>query len=414
MAGHRFPAGEGKKPMSANDTTLVDQSTQAATDFWALVVEVWNTSFLGASVGQGLLALLAVLAGLFLRGLVASWLVAFIRRLAQRTKTNLDDGVVDALAGPLQLVPVVLGIFVATLILGYGGDETIGARITQSLIAISLFWALHNAVTPVANGLDVITKSLTPVMIDWMTKAMRILFIIVGAAAVLQIWSIPVGPIVAGLGLFGVAVGLGAQDLFKNLIAGVLILTERRFLPGDWVKVDGVVEGTVERINFRSTVVRRFDKGPVYVPNSKLSDNAVTNFSRMTHRRISWAIGVEYKTTTEQLAYIRDKTLDYVLNHPEFAKPPEVTTFMRVDAFGPSSIDFKLYAFTVTTNWTEWLRIKEELAFELKKIVEEAGTAFAFPSQTLYIDDGSEVFLPPEMSSEAREIAVADDGQGND
>ncbi|WP_421785998.1 mechanosensitive ion channel family protein [Hyphobacterium sp.] len=399
--------------MSANDTTLVEQSAEAANEFWTLVIDVWNTSFLGASVGQGLLAILAILGGLLLRGLVATWLVALLRRLVRRTQTELDDAVVDALAGPFQLVPVVLGVFVATLILGYGGAETIGARITQSLIAISLFWALHNAVTPVANGLDVITSSLTPVMIDWMTKAMRILFIIIGAAAVLEIWSIPVGPIVAGLGLFGVAVGLGAQDLFKNLIAGVLILTERRFLPGDWVMVDGVVEGTVEKINFRSTVVRRFDKGPVYVPNAKLSDNAVTNFSRMTHRRISWVIGVEYKTTTEQLAYIRDKTLDYVLNHPEFAKPPEVTTFMRVDSFGPSSIDFKLYAFTVTTNWTEWLRIKEALAFELKKIVEEAGTGFAFPSQTLYMDDGSEVFLPPELQAEQAQRATADDGKGD-
>lgn len=399
--------------MSANDTTLVDQGTEAASEFWTLVVDVWNTSFLGASVGQGLLALLAILAGLFLRGLVATWLIAIIRRLVRRTKTELDDAVVDALAGPLQLVPVVLGVFVATLILGYGGDGTVGARTTQSLIAISLFWALHNAVTPVANGLDVITTSLTPVMIDWMTKALRIMFIIIGAAAVLEIWSIPVGPIVAGLGLFGVAVGLGAQDLFKNLIAGVLILTERRFLPGDWVLVDGVVEGTVEKINFRSTVVRRFDKGPVYVPNSQLSDNAVTNFSRMTHRRISWVIGVEYKTTTEQLAYIRDKTLEYVLNHPEFAKPPEVTTFMRVDAFGPSSIDFKLYAFTVTTNWTEWLRIKEALAFELKKIVEDAGTAFAFPSQTIYMDDGSEVFLPPEMKAQQEQIAAAGNTTGD-
>lgn len=399
--------------MSANDTTLMDQGTEAASEFWTLVVDVWNTSFLGASVGQGLLALLAILAGLFLRGLVATWLIAIIRRLVRRTKTELDDAVVDALAGPLQLVPVVLGVFVATLILGYGGDGTVGARTTQSLIAISLFWALHNAVTPVANGLDVITTSLTPVMIDWMTKALRIMFIIIGAAAVLEIWSIPVGPIVAGLGLFGVAVGLGAQDLFKNLIAGVLILTERRFLPGDWVLVDGVVEGTVEKINFRSTVVRRFDKGPVYVPNSQLSDNAVTNFSRMTHRRISWVIGVEYKTTTEQLAYIRDKTLEYVLNHPEFAKPPEVTTFMRVDAFGPSSIDFKLYAFTVTTNWTEWLRIKEALAFELKKIVEDAGTAFAFPSQTIYMDDGSEVFLPPEMKAQHEQIAAAGNTTGD-
>ncbi|WP_421792277.1 mechanosensitive ion channel family protein [Hyphobacterium sp.] len=390
--------------MSQPDLSIFNEVTEEAQSLWALALDVWDTSFLGASVGQGLLAVLALLAGLLLRGLIAKWLIGFLRRFVRRTLTPIDDAIVDALAGPMKLIPVIVSIYVAGIVLGFGGDNSMGSRIVQSLIAISLFWALHNAVKPVANSLDALAEALTPVMIDWLTKAFQIIFIIVGAAAVLEIWSIPVGPIVAGLGLFGVAVGLGAQDLFKNLIAGVLILTERRFLPGDWVKVDGVVEGTVEKINFRSTVVRRFDKGPVYVPNSKLSDNAVTNFSRMTHRRISWAIGVEYKTTTEQLAFIRDKTLDFVLNHPEFAKPPEVTTFMRVDAFGPSSIDFKLYAFTVTTNWTEWLRIKEELAFELMKIVHEAGTSFAFPSQTVYVDDGSEVFLPPHLKAEAQKI----------
>ena len=390
--------------MSTTNDTLIDTAQSQATEFWSLVVDVWNTSFLGASVGQGLLAMTAVIAALLLRGMLSRWLVSALQRLVQKTANTIDDAVVEALAGPFQLIPVIVGLFIATTIVGLGGPESVGASLVQSLIAITLFWALHNTVRPVASSLEFITRAFTPVMVDWMTKALQILFIVVGGAAVLEIWSIPVGPIVAGLGLFGVAVGLGAQDLFKNLIAGVLILTERRFLPGDWVKVDGVVEGTVEKINFRSTVVRRFDKGPVYVPNSKLSDNAVTNFSRMTHRRISWAIGVEYKTTTEQLAYIRDKTLEYVLGHPEFAKPPEVTTFMRVDAFGPSSIDFKLYAFTVTTNWTEWLRIKEDLAFELKKIVEDAGTGFAFPSQTIYMDDGSEVFLPPELKS--RQVKV--------
>ena len=109
--------------------------------------------------------------------------------------------------------------------------------------------------------------------------------------------------------VLGIAVGLGAQDLFKNLISGLLIISEKRFIPGEWIQVDGVVEGTVEKINFRSTLVRRFDKSPVFVPNSALSDAAVTNFSRMTHRRIKWAIGVRYDTTSEQLREIRDKVL---------------------------------------------------------------------------------------------------------
>jgi MscS family membrane protein len=368
-------------------------------EFWGIVVEVWQTSFLGIDVGQGLTAVGIVLLGLLVRGLIAKWLLGTLRRLAGRSETSLDDAVVDALQGPMKMVPVIIALFFALNVLSLGGDgELRGHQLVQSLVVIALFWALHNAVGPLAHALESVRGALTPVMIDWLTKALRIVFIIVGAAAVLQVWDIPVAGIVAGLGLFGVAIGLGAQDLFKNLISGILILTEKRFLPGDWILVSGVVEGTVEEINFRSTVVRRFDKGPVYVPNSKLSDNAVTNFSRMTHRRIKWAIGVRYDTTSDQLREIRDKVLAYLSESPDFADPPEVATFMRVDAFGPSSIDFLLYCFTKTTNWGEWLRLKEELAIFLKETVEAAGTEFAFPSTSVYLESGAEVFEPPSGS----------------
>jgi MscS family membrane protein len=370
---------------------------------WSLTVEVWNTSFLGLSVGQGVSAIMIVLIGVVFRSSVASWMVRALKRLAAKTTTEVDDAVIDALAGPLKLVPVIIALFFGLNILqaGSGAEALRGEQVIQSMIAIAIFWSLHNAVDPVAQILRKIERALTPVMIDWMSKAMRVLFIIIGAAAVLQIWDIPVGPIIAGLGLFGVAVGLGAQDLFKNLIAGLLVLTEKRFLPGDWIKVDGVVEGTVEEINFRSTLVRRFDKGPVYVPNSKLSDNALTNFSRLTHRRTYWIIGVRCDTTVPQLEQIRDQVLDYVLTHPEYAHPPEVSTFMRVDRFGASSIDFMLYCFTKTTDWGEWLRLKEALAIKIKQIVEGAGTDFAFPSQSIYLETGAEIFTPPQSADKA-------------
>ena len=371
-------------------------------DLWSIVMDVWQTSFLGVSVGHGMAALCVLLLGILVRGLVAHWLLAFLRRMSEKTETKIDDAVVSALEGPAKLVPVIVSLFFAINILQLGGDGALrGHQFVQSLVVIALFWALHNAVGPLSHALESSRTSLTPVMVDWMTKALRIVFLIVGAAAVLQVWDIPVAGIVAGFGLFGVAIGLGAQDLFKNLISGILILTEKRFLPGDWILVDGVVEGTVEEINFRSTVVRRSDKGPVYVPNSKLSDNAVTNFSRMTHRRIKWAIGVRYDTTSEQLREIRDKVLAYLAENPAFAAPPEVATFMRVDAFGPSSIDFLLYCFTKTTNWGEWLERKEELAIFLKETVEAAGTEFAFPSTSVYLESGAEVFQPPQAQTQA-------------
>lgn len=378
----------------------IEQTISSARNLWGEVAFVWDTSFLGLNVGDALVAILILLIAFAVRGLFSRLLRVVIKRQTEKTETLIDDKVLEAISDPLKLVPVIIGVYIAVQVLGLESPEGegFGMEIVQSLIAIAIFWALHNAVLPISYMLTGLRTVLTPVLVDWLAKALRILFVIVGIGAVLEIWGIPVAPIVAGLGLLGVAVGLGAQDLFRNLIAGLLILTEKRFLPGEWILVDGIVEGTVEKINFRSTLVRRFDKSPVYVPNSFLADNAVTNFTRMSHRRIKWSIGVEYKTTTAQLKYIRDNVLDYILKNEDFAEPPEVATFMRVESFGASSIDFTLYAFTHTTNWMEWLGIKEELAFAVKRIVEdEAGTAFAFPSTTVYMDDGSEVFVPPRV-----------------
>jgi MscS family membrane protein len=165
----------------------------------------------------------------------------------------------------------------------------------------------------------------------------------------------------------------------------------------------------VVEIGFRTTTVRRFDRAPVFVPNARLADHAVTNFSRMTHRRIRWMIGVEHRTSIEQLREIRDGIERYILDHDEFANPAEVATFVRIDAFSDSSIDILLYCFTRTTVWGEWLEIKERLAYEVKRIVEAAGTSFAFPSRSLYLEtlpDAPEVF-PYSRTADAMSSANA-------
>ena len=237
-------------------------------------------------------------------------------------------------------------------------------------------------------------------MVDWLTKALKVLVVLVGGGTILEIWGIEVAPILAGFGLLGVAVALGAQDLFKNLIAGVLILAVRRFNVGDWVKVDGVAEGTVETIGFRSTKIRRFDKAPMFVANAKLSDGALTNFSAMTHRRIYWVLGLEYRTTIDQLRTIRDQIEAYLEESPDFAGPPAAARFVRVDRFNDSSIDMMIYCFTNTTNWGDWLALKEKFAYRVMEIVESAGAGFAFPSTSLYIESAPfgapEPFAPPE------------------
>lgn len=369
-------------------------------DFWALVKDVWQTGAFGVDIGALLTALGIFVVFLALRGLITRTIIRGLRIRVSKTKTLIDDELLTALEEPIRLFPIILGAFLALQFLNLEDRyQDIADKFIRSLITAAIFWALYRAMKPLSTLLTKLEKIFTDVMMDWLVKAVKLLVAFIGVAAVLEIWGIQVGPILAGLGLFGVAVALGAQDLFKNLIAGILIIAERRFNKDDWVRVDGVVEGTVEQIGFRSTMIRRFDKAPVHVPNTKLSDNAVTNFTAMTHRRIYWHIGVEYRTTIDQLKAIRDGIEDYVVGSDEFAPPGEVSTFVRIDRFSDSSIDIMLYCFTKTTNWGEWLEIKERLAYKIKEIVEGAGTGFAFPSQSLYVEqlpgDKPEIFVPP-------------------
>lgn len=368
----------------------------------ALVIDVWNNGFMGIDIGSVIIAILIFFAFLLIRGIFSRYVLAHLHTWAAKSTTKLDDKIVDALIPPIRFIPIILGVFFASQYLELGeGAKAFIIQIERSLIAFTIFWALHRALEPLSHGLKKLEKILTRPMMVWIFKALKVLVVFLGAAVILEVWGIAVGPLLAGLGLFGAAVALGAQDLFKNLIGGITIIAEKRFHPGEWIKVDGVVEGTVEDIGFRSTRVRRFDKAPVHVPNSNLSDAVVTNFSRMTHRRIKWKIGIVYSANVEQLQTIRDGIMDYIVENEDFASPKDVSTFVRVDSFNASSIDFLVYCFTKTTNWGDWLEIKEAFAIKIKEIVEEkANSGFAFPSQSIYIEnlpgEAAEVFIPPK------------------
>lgn len=379
-------------------------------EFWDLVVTVWRHGVYGVDIVHILVALLILMLSLGVRNLFSRYALGAMHRWASRSDSQVDDILLDALRNPLRFIPVVVGFFFAASVLKVEGEvEAFLYNINRSLVVFTIFWALFQLCSPVGMVLQRSRRLLTEAMVQWIVKLLKLIFVLLGAAAILELWGIAVGPIIAGLGLFGVAVALGAQDLFKNLIAGLFVIGERRFTVGDWILVEGVVEGTVMQIGFRTTTVRRFDQAPVYVPNSRLADNAVTNFSRMTHRRIRWMIGVEYRTSLEQLRQIRDSIERYILDSDEFANPGEVSTFVRIDSFNDSSIDILLYCFTRTTVWGDWLEIKERLAYRIKEIVQdEAGAGFALPSRSLYLESTGEVAEPFPLSppSPASQLAA--------
>ena len=354
-------------------------------NFINLFLEVWNEGILGIDIFQILIGLGIFLIFLLFRGLIGKIIIRRLEKIAKKTSNKLDDTFVEAMKGPAQFFPIVIGFFIASNYLEFSSEsQQFVDNLNRSLITILIFWLLHQFIQPVSYLLGGLEKVLTRELIGWILKALKILIIILGAAAVLDLWGIKIGPIIAGLGLLGVAVALGAQDLFKNLISGILVLVEKRFKIGDWIIVENIIEGIVERIGFRSTVVRKFDKSLAIIPNFQFAENAVINVSATTNWIISWIITLQYNTTVEQLKKIRDEIEKYITTHKDYKI--SLGHAVRVDKFSDSSIDMYIRCFTVTDDWDEWLKVKERLAIEIKQIVEKNNASFAFPSQSIYVE----------------------------
>ena len=354
-------------------------------NFSTLFLEVWKKGILGVDIFQILIGLGIFLIFLLFRGLISKVIIGRLKKIAKRTTNKLDDTFVQAMEGPARFFPIVIGFFIASYYLEFSPEsQSFIDNVNKSLITILIFWLMHQFIQPVTYLLGGLEKLLTRELISWIVKALKILIFILGAAAVLELWGIKIGPIIAGLGLFGVAVALGAQDLFKNLISGILVLVEKRFKVDDWIIVEDIIEGIVERIGFRSTVVRKFDKSLAIIPNFQFAENAVINVSATTNWIISWVITLQYNTTVEQLKKIRDEIEKYITTSKDYKT--SLGYAVRVDKFSDSSIDMYIRCFTVTDDWDEWLKVKERLAIEIKQIVEKNNASFAFPSQSIYVE----------------------------
>ena len=354
-------------------------------NFSDIFLSVWKKGILGVDIFQILIGIGIFFIFLIFRGLISKLIIKKLEIISKRTTNKLDDTFVHALEGPARFLPIVLGFFIASYYMTFSieGREVVDT-INRTLITILIFWVIHQIIEPISYILSGLDKLLTRELIGWIIKSLKILIFILGLAAVLELWGIKIGPIIAGLGLFGVAVALGAQDLFKNLISGILVLVEKRFKIGDWIAVDGIIEGTVEKIGFRSTTIRKFDKSLAIIPNFQFAENAVVNVSETSNWRIRWIITLQYDSTIDQLKKIRDEIESYINNSEDFNQSTGVA--VRIEKFSDSSIDLLVRCFTNSNSWSNSLEVKERLAIEIKQIVEKNKASFAFPSQSIYIE----------------------------
>jgi MscS family membrane protein len=348
---------------------------------------VFEKGSLGFSLLEIILILFAFIIALMFRGLFAKYIVFKIKNFIRKTTNIVDDQLFNSLSPPLKFLPFILVFVSISFFVETNSNlSLILERLNRTFFTIFVFWLLHQSLMPLSKAFTKLEELLSKASVVWLTNSLKYLIIFLGIVAVLETWGIKIGPIIAGLGLFGVAVALGAQDLFKNLISGILIILEKRFLINDIIEVPGHAKGSVEHIGFRSTLIRQFDSTPISIPNYVFSDSSIINFSDRKHRRINWIIGLTYDTSVSQLKEICKNIEKNIKENDNFIVDQNYQLFIRVEKFSDSSIDILIYTFTKTNEWEDYLKIKEDLIYMIKNVVEQQNSSFAFPSQSVYIE----------------------------
>jgi MscS family membrane protein len=355
--------------------------------FIEIFKNVWEEGFLGIGITEIIVSLLIFIAGAISRAFFVGRVLNWLEKLTDHTDSEVDDVLLESLKKPLGYIPMTVALYFIAVYLPLSGmADTFATNLIKAMIALTIFSALANSIAPIFQAFTssaVLTRSMTM----WLERAARIIIWVIGLGIILDIFGIQIGPLVAGLGLFSVAVALGAQDLFKNLISGLLIIGENRFQPGDRIEVPGSLHGIVEDIGFRSTLVRMFDTAPMLVPNKDLSDVKVINHGNMEFRRISWTLNLIYSTTQEQLAKICQDITAFIGSSEEFATNPNQESFARTEELASSSIDVRVLCYTDPVGLTDFSKIKQNLIFEIIKIVRNNGSEFAYPSTSVYVEN---------------------------
>ncbi len=318
--------------------------------------------------------------------------LARISRKAHETRNVWDDSFIDALTGPVRGAIWIIGIGFAAQIAGAHSDSPlfnhVGVAQRVGIIVMLSWFALRLVAlvadryyqTQIAAG-----ENVDETAIDAVAKLLRASIAITATLVVLQTLGFSVSGVLAFGGIGGIAVGFAAKDVLSNLFGGLTVYLDRPFSVGDWIRSpDREIEGVVERIGWRSTLIRTFDKRALYVPNQVFASISVENPSRMTNRRINETIGVRYGDIDCLPAILTD-IREMLKNHE--AIDTDQTLMVNLVEFGESSVNFFIYTFTRTTVWTEFHAIKDDVMLTISEIITGHGASIAYPTQVLHIPD---------------------------
>lgn len=332
-------------------------------------------------------------------------------RHLEKTKNVWDDALFQAARGPVSWLILIMGLVWAVQIsASYIDAELFSStnlevvRQLSFIVLIAVFVVRFVTLSEARILENLVVKEssdqtkLDPTTLHALAKLIRLSVVISAVLVALPTIGIEITALLAFGGVGGIAVGFAAQDLLSNFFGGLMIYLDRPFAIGDWVRSpDRDIEGTVENIGWRLTVVRTFDKRPLYIPNAVFNTIVLENPSRMSNRRIYEKIGIRYKDSDKMSAVVRDvKTM--LQGHGDI--DTSQTLIVNFNGYGASSLDFFIYTFTKTTNWIRFHEVKEDVMLKIVGIVHANGADFAFPTTTL---DGLE---------DLRSIALAEGQTG--
>lgn len=315
----------------------------------------------------------------------------YLTKFAEKTAAKWDDDLVALMPTPLSVIVQLVLWLAAVELLDLPSDPVnLPLYLTQGLqvgVAVAVAWALLRLVDVLALAMarfsDKTESRLDDQLVPLVRKTLKVIVVITVFVMVVQNLGYSVTSLLASLGVGGLALALAAKDTVANLFGSVVVFTDRPFQVGDWVEFGGI-EGTVEEVGFRTTRVRRFDKSLVTVPNQTFSITPITNHSERPIRRMAFDVGVTYETSPAQMRALLADLRALVSSHEGV---DQGFNFVHFTQLGASSLLVRVYCFSKSTVWTEYLATQEDLLLRIMEIVEDNGLEMAFPTQTVYLRD---------------------------
>jgi MscS family membrane protein len=228
-------------------------------------------------------------------------------------------------------------------------------------------------------------------------RSLKVVLSLIVVVVLLENWGFNVTAIVAGLGVGGIAIALASQKTIENFFGGLMLSLDQPVRVGDFCRF-GEKVGVVEDIGLRTTKIRTLDRTLLSIPNGDFSQMQIENFAKRERIRLHTVLGLRYETTPDQLRYVLIELKKLLLSHPKVDPEP---ARVRFNKFGAYSLDIDVFAFVLTSDWTEFLGIQEDIFLRIIDVVDRSGSGFAFPSQTTYLEAGSGINLEKKDAAEA-------------